>query len=148
MNKGKQTTNPENPVSMIHRTHNILRHREDKIFAQHGLTTEQYEVLMTIKSLDAPVRITDVALRLIRSANSISMIVDRMVKAGLLNRMRDEIDRRTVHVSITDKAETLLKPAALAGQEFIQEVLSQLSSVDKQILLRVLGEIAQATQRG
>jgi len=136
----------ENSVSMIHLTHNTLRRCEDKIFAQHGFTTEQYEVLMAIKHLDAPVRITDVALKLVRSTNSVSMIVDRMVRAGLLNRVRDEIDRRTVHVSITSKADEALKPAVLAGQEFIQETLSPLSHGDKQSLLRVLGEVAEATR--
>jgi len=128
----------ENSVSMIHLTHNTLRRCEDKIFAQHGFTTEQYEVLMAIKHLDAPVRITDVALKLVRSTNS--------VRAGLLNRVRDEIDRRTVHVSITSKADEALKPAVLAGQEFIQETLSPLSHGDKQSLLRVLGEVAEATR--
>lgn len=138
--------NSENPVSMIHRTHNMLRRREDKIFAEHGLTTEQYEVLTAIKSLDAPVRITDLALRLVRSVNSVSMIVDRMVGAGLLNRVRDEIDRRTVHVSITSGAETRLIPARLAAHEFIREIVSQLSHEDKHVLLMVLGQIAEATQ--
>jgi len=140
------TINSENLVSMIHRTHDMLRRREDKIFGEHGLTTEQYEVLTAIKYLDNPVRITDVALRLVRSTNSVSMIVDRMVRAGLLNRVRDEDDRRTVHVSITSKAEALLNPAIVAGHEFIQKTLSQLSDEDKQILLKVLGEIAQATK--
>lgn len=140
------TINSENPVSIIHLTHNMLRHREDKIFGGHGLTTEQYEVLTAIKCLDAPVRITDVGLRLVRSTNSVSMIVDRMVNAGLLKRVRDEIDRRTVHVSITAKAENLFKPATLAYQEFVREILSQLSYEDKQALLKGLGEIARATK--
>ena len=140
------TVNSENPVSMIHRTHNMLRRCEDKIFAEHGFTTEQYEVLTAIKCLDAPVRITDLALRLVRGMNSVSMIVDRMVKADLLKRARDRKDRRTVHVSITSKAEALLIPARLAAHEFIREIVSQLSHEDKQTLLRVLGEVAEATQ--
>jgi DNA-binding MarR family transcriptional regulator len=135
-----------NPIVAIHRTHNILRRCEDKIFAQHGLTTEQYEVLLAIKCLDAPVRITDIAVRLIRSTNSISMIVDRMVKAGLLNRVRDEGDRREVHVTITDRAEEALKLAILAGQTFIQETLSALSYSDKEHLLTILEEVARATR--
>lgn len=138
--------NSENPISLIHLTHNMLRRCEDKIFAQHGLTTEQYEVLKAIKSLDAPVRITDVAIRLIRSTNSVSMIVDRMVKADLLNRVRDEIDRRTVHVSITVQAETLLKTAMPAGQEFIRDTLSKLSHEDRNDLLSLLSIIVEETK--
>jgi len=138
--------NSENPVSMIHLTHNMLRRCEDKIFAKHRLTTEQYEVLMVIKSLDAPVRITDVALRLVRSVNSVSMIIDRMVKGGLINRVRDETDRRTVHVSITVQAEIRLKTAIPAGQEFMREVTSHMSLEDKQALIKVLGGIVEETK--
>jgi DNA-binding MarR family transcriptional regulator len=50
-------------------------------------------VLVSISYLEQPVRITDIALWLERSANSISMIIDRMVKAGLVKRARDEVDR-------------------------------------------------------
>lgn len=128
----------ENLVSIIHRTHDILRSCEDKVFGEQGLTTERYIVLVTIKYLDAPVRVTDVAHRLIRSVNSISMIADRMVKAGLLTRERDGDDRREVRLIITSKAETLLKSATLVDQEFTQEVLSQLSYEDRQDLLELL----------
>jgi DNA-binding MarR family transcriptional regulator len=140
--------NSENLVSMIHRTHFILRHREEKIFSQHGLTTEQYEVLTAVKHLDEPVRVVDMAQYLARTANTISMIVDRMFKAGLLNRVRDEEkDRRIVHLSITDKAETMLIPATLAGKEFVRETRANLSQEDEQHLLRVLVEIAESNKR-
>lgn len=132
------TVNSENLVFMIHRTHDMLKSCEDKVFGEHGLTTEQYAVLTAIKYLSEPVGITDIAHRLTRSINSVSMIVDRMVKAGLLKRVRDEIDRRTVFVSITSKGETLLEPATLAGQEFIQKILSKVSDENKQILIRLL----------
>jgi DNA-binding MarR family transcriptional regulator len=131
------TVNSENPVFIIHRTHDMLKICEDKIFGEHGLTTEQYAVLIAIKHLDEPVRVTDVARRLIRSTNSVSMIVDRMVKAGLLRRLRDRNDRRTVHLIITSKAETLVKPATMASQDFIQKILSQVSHEDEQTLIRL-----------
>lgn len=130
------TVNSENLVFVIHRTHDMLKSCEDKVFGEYGLTTEQYAVLTTIKFLDGPVRITDLARRLTRSPNSISMRVDRMVKAGLLIRERDGDDRREVHLAITSMAESLLKPATLAGQEFIQKTLSQVS--DEQALIRLL----------
>lgn len=132
------TVNSENLVFMIHRTHDMLKICEDKVFGEQGLTTEQYAVLTAIKYLDQPVRITDVARRLTRGTNSASMIVDRMVKAGLLRRVRDRKDRRTVFLTITSKAESLLEPATLVGREFIQNVLSQLSYEDRQSLLRLL----------
>jgi DNA-binding MarR family transcriptional regulator len=130
--------NSENPVSIIHRTHDILRRGEDKVLGELGLSTEQYGLLTAIESLDGPARVTDVALRLMRSVNSVSMLADRMVKAGLIKRVRDKKDRRTVHLSITSKAEDLIKSANPAGRLFIEKVLVQLSYEDEQTLTRIL----------
>ena len=130
---------------MIHRTHEMLKMCEDRVFREYKLTTEQYGVLVTIKYLDGPVRPTDVARWLERSPNSISMMVDRMVKAGLLRRVRDRKDRRVVWLTITSKGETALKPAVLAGWEFIQKILSQVSYDDRHTLMRLLDTVQYET---
>jgi len=103
----------------------------DQVLMEQGLTSEKYLVLVTIKYHDAPVRITDIAHWLERSTNSITMIVDRMVKAGLLKRVRDRSDRRQVNVFLTSKAENALKPASPAVWEFMQQGMSALSHEDK-----------------
>jgi DNA-binding MarR family transcriptional regulator len=113
----------------------------DQILAEQGLSMEQYLVLVTIKYHDSPIRITDVARWLERSTNSITMIVDRMVKAGLLRRVRDRKDRRTVNVFLTSKAENALKPANPAAWEFMQQGMSPLSSKDKNVLAGLLKTI-------
>jgi DNA-binding MarR family transcriptional regulator len=122
---------------MTHRTRDVLSRCEDKVFAKYGLTSEQYTVLATMKSLEDPVRITDVARWLERSTNSVSMIIDRMVKAGLVKRVRDKGDRRAVRLSITSKAEEALKPAARAALDFVQEVTSPLSPEDKRTFVNL-----------
>jgi len=120
---------------LTHRTPDLLKRCEDQIFAEYNLTTEQYAVLSTIKYLDEPVRVTDIARWLERSPNAVSMIVDRMVKAGLLRRKRDLGDRRAVRVVITSRGDNALKPAILAGLEFIREILSPLSYEDRRTFI-------------
>jgi DNA-binding MarR family transcriptional regulator len=126
---------------MIHRTHNMLKACEDQVFSKHKITTQQYVVLVTIKYLGKHVRPTDVARLLAHSPNSVSMIVDRMVKGGLLRRIRDRRDRRVVFLTITDKGEKILKPAVTAGWEFVQKVLSPLSSGDRDAFLKLLSTV-------
>jgi DNA-binding MarR family transcriptional regulator len=116
---------------ITHRTRDVLRNCEDRVFGKYGLTAEQYGVLAVMKVLGGSVRVTDLARGLGRSANSVSMIVDRMVKAGLVRRGRDRGDRRTVRVSVTNKAEVAFRPATVAGLELIREVTSPLSYEDK-----------------
>jgi len=122
---------------MSHRTRALLKMCEDQIYGEYNLTMEQYAVLAAIKHIGDPVRPTEIARWLGRSTNSISMIVDRMVKAGLVRRVRDRRDRRVVNVFITNKAENALKPATLAGWEFIQKITSALEYEDKHTFIRL-----------
>jgi DNA-binding MarR family transcriptional regulator len=123
---------------MLYQAYTRYKNGMDQILAEHGLTMEQYLVLVTVKYHDAPIRITDIAHWLERSTNSITMIVDRMVKAGLLRRVRDRSDRRTVNVFLTSKAESALKPANPAAWEFMQQGMSSLSSADKNAFASLL----------
>jgi DNA-binding MarR family transcriptional regulator len=123
---------------MVYQAYARFRNGMDQTLAEQGLTMEQYLVLTTIKFHDAPIRITDIARWLERSTNSITMIVDRMVKAGLLRRVRDRKDRRTVNVFLTSKAENALEPANPAAWEFMQQSMSPLSSSDKNAFASLL----------
>jgi DNA-binding MarR family transcriptional regulator len=122
----------------VYQTYARFKNGMDQILAEQGLTMEQYLVLVTIKYYDAPIRITDIARWLERSTNSVTMIVDRMVKAGLLRRVRDRRDRRTVNVFLTSKAENALKPANPAVWEFMQQGMSPLSYEDKNTFASLL----------
>jgi DNA-binding MarR family transcriptional regulator len=115
---------------LVYLTYARFKNGLDERLNRQGLTTEQYTVLVTVKYRDVPVRITDIAQWTERSTNSVSMLVDRMVKAGLLRRVRDRSDRRVVNVSITSKGEDALKPANIAAMEFFRQVMSPLSHED------------------
>jgi len=130
---------------LLRQTNNLVLRCEDRVFGEHGLTTEQHAVLMAIKHIDGPVRITDIARWLDRSVNSVSMIIDRMVKAGLVRRARDRKDRRTVFVTMTSQAEKAYVVASVAGWELIQEILSPLSDEEKLNLIRLLETLRDKT---
>jgi len=122
----------------VYQTYTRFKNGMDQVLTEQGLTMEQYLVLTTITYQDPPVRITDIARWLERSTNSITMIVDRMVKAGLLRRVRDRSDRRVVNVFLTSKAENALGPANPAVWEFMQQGMSPLSSDDKHAFASLL----------
>ena len=113
---------------------------QDLIFSKYGITTEQWRVLACIKSRGAS-RPSDLASILERSPNSLSMLVDRMVKAGLVRRTRDRKDRRTVFVSMTDKGKEAVQPTVIAGWEFMHRLLSPLSYDDQRALASMLETI-------
>jgi DNA-binding MarR family transcriptional regulator len=88
---------------LLHRTRDVLFRCEDRVVGEFGLTAEQYTVLTAMKHLNAPIRPTDVSRWVDHKVHTVSMIVDRMVRAGLLERIRDLPDRREVRLVITSK---------------------------------------------
>jgi DNA-binding MarR family transcriptional regulator len=130
---------------LLRQVPNLVARCEDQVFGKHGLTTERHAVLMVIKHIHGPVRPTDVARWLDLSVNSVSMIIDRMVKAGLVKRTRDRKDRRTVFLAATDKAEKAYAVASVAGWELIQEILTPLSDKDKRSLIKLLETLRDKT---
>ena len=112
-------------------TSDVLRTCTDQLFMEYNITSEQYDVLASVKYLGDRVNITDIATWLRRSTNSVSMLVDRMVKAGLVRRIRDKTDRRVVNVVLTSKGQNILELSSPGCWEFIKEILSPLSYEDR-----------------
>ena len=123
---------------LLHRVRDGIVLCEDSIFGKYGLTTEQFSVLAAVKSRGGSLKPSELGTILARRPNSMSMLVDRMVKAGWVRRTRDRKDRRLVNVYLTSKGEKALEPAAPAGWEFIQKILSPLSDKDKEALNSML----------
>lgn len=124
--------------SLLHRVRDVLMRCEDEKLGPYGITSEQFGVLVTLKYMGGSGRPVDIARWLGRAPNSVSMLIDRMVKAGLVRRTRDRKDRRAVNVAITNKAESALGPATRDSLEFIQSVMSPLMDEELSTLVQLL----------
>jgi DNA-binding MarR family transcriptional regulator len=122
---------------LLRRVGETLMLCQDSVFSKYNLTTEQWGVLTAIKAR-GPLRPSDLSRILERTPNSMSMLIDRMVKAGLVRRTRDRKDRRVVTVSFAGKGEKAVQPAIIAGWEFIHEILSPLSYDEQRDLANLL----------
>ena len=96
---------------LCRQTHNLLSKCENRVLAEIGLTPEQQAALNAIKFIDGPVKPTEVAEWLDRSPNSITLIIDRMEKRGLVKRIRDHEDRRSVLLIMTENGSEILNQA-------------------------------------
>jgi DNA-binding MarR family transcriptional regulator len=126
---------------LLHQTYNSLLKCEDTVFPKIGLTTQQHSILMAIKYSDAPATPTQIADWVDRNTNSITLIVDRMEKNGLVKRVRDIKDRRSLRIAMTPKGERVLQKSVVVGRELISEIMSQLPDDETQLLLQLLEKV-------
>ena len=124
-------------VLLLSRTGDALNLCLDLVFSKYGVSNEQGRLLSVIKSR-GPMRPVDIAAVLERAPNSMSMLVDRMVKAGLVRRTRDRKDRRAVFVSLTNKGNEAVEPAIPAVWEFMNRFLSVVSYDEQRALADTL----------
>jgi len=64
-----------------------------------------------------------------------------MVKAGLVKRTRDRVDRREVKVTPTTKGNAAVKQADVAVLEFVRKVFQPLSNEEENALCSLLGTV-------
>ncbi len=128
---------------LLHQTYKVILKCEDKVFAKYGISTEQHSVLIAIKYIEEPVTPTEVGKWLDRNTNSVSLIIDRMVKAGLVRRERNLRDRRSVQLVITESGKEILDHATVAGWVLVKEMLSQLSEEEMNTLIRLLKTVRE-----
>ena len=82
---------------------------------KNGLTSQQYQALLTIKGLSEPdhhMSVGQLAEFLLVKHHTAVELIDRMVKAGLLKRFRDSADGRRMLVILTRKGERRLSSVA------------------------------------
>ena len=89
----------------------LLSQAYHPLLSEHGLTYPQYLVLLVLWEKDAQ-PVNDIAKRLFLETNTVTPLLQRMEKEGLLTRKRGEKDARQMIVSLTRKGKELQKKLA------------------------------------
>jgi DNA-binding MarR family transcriptional regulator len=115
------------------------------------LTLPQFYTLLHLEQIDEACKMSDLADATHQSAASLTGVVDRLRDKQLIERVRDEKDRRQVMVAVTSQGRELISEIKQARREQMQMALAHLgeSEVDALILLldRVLSGMARALER-
>jgi MarR family 2-MHQ and catechol resistance regulon transcriptional repressor len=97
------------------------------------LTVSQFGVLESLYRL-GPLCQCDLGTNLLRSGSNITFVVDNLEKRGLVQRRRDELDRRLIRVSLTPAGHELIERLLPGHAAAITEELSVLTA-DEQVIL-------------
>jgi DNA-binding MarR family transcriptional regulator len=81
------------------------------LLSEHGLTYPQYLVLLVLWEADAQ-PVNDIARKLYLETNTVTPLLQRMEKEGILTRQRGDKDARQMIVSLTKKGRDLQKKLA------------------------------------
>jgi len=110
---------------------------------RHALPLSWYEVLLTLSSAPAGVRIQELMDCALMTKSGVSRLVDRMVGAGLITRQACPADRRGAYAVLTALGRRRFRRAAPTYLRSIEEHFARhLSAEDAQRMAASLDAVA------
>ena len=87
----------------------------------------------------------EIASRMVQVVPAITGLIDRLEKQDLVERERCSIDRRVVHIRLTDKAVALLRKIDQPGIELHKKLIGHLTKKELNELSRLLEKAREST---
>ena len=107
-----------------------------------NLTSAQIK-LLTCFSNKAELTMTELSNNLAVSMPTMTAMVDRLVNSNMVERERNNIDRRVVRVKLTDAGEKILKKLVRIRRKEMEKILMNLSEGEMESYLTSIEVVAQ-----
>jgi DNA-binding MarR family transcriptional regulator len=126
------------------RTHETVMRSVSEFFRDSGLTQTLYNVLRIIRGAgDQGVTCTQIGERIITRVPDVTRLIDRLTKAKLVRRVRNNDDRRVVELFLTTKGSALLEKMDGPLTNLHQENFSHMNERELTTLIRLLTKMRQ-----
>ena len=109
------------------------------------LTGPQLTVLKMLEGL-GDLSLSELSERIRAQNSTVTGIIDRMEREGLVLRARSTEDRRVVKIRLTDKGSRIAREVSVEPMEIFRGALDSLSVAEMRDLLRILTKIARRVQ--
>jgi MarR family transcriptional regulator for hemolysin len=131
----------ENFAFEIVETARLIRRDANKRAAVLGATKAQWRVLARLHRSGGGLRQIELADALDVEPITLCRMIDRLEEAGLVERRRDEADRRAWRIHLTAEAAPVLVKLEAMGIAFNADINAGISEADRAAALRVLARI-------
>jgi DNA-binding MarR family transcriptional regulator len=130
-------------VGRISRASRYIGQFLQKNYARFGLNGGEFDVLATLRRNGAPYQLTPTALfsSMMLSSGAMTNRLDRLEKAGYIERKPDPNDRRGTLVTLTNQGLELIDLAVAAHIAHEQQLLASLTSDEQKLLADLLRKL-------
>lgn len=140
--------NPIKLLGVIDRTVVLIEQVFDKFYKKFKLSKTQFSALYRIYLAgDEGITLSALGDQMFVTRANITTLVDRMVARGLIKRIVNESDRRSIKAVITNQGRDILQEVIPNNQVFSSEILNCLTNKEKErfheFLLKIQKELIE-----
>jgi DNA-binding MarR family transcriptional regulator len=118
---------------------------EERLVQEVGILLADNEALLNVAHAAAPLRMSDIAERLVLSRGGTTKVIDRLEELGFVSRQADPEDRRAVVVEITPEGREVLARARTVIDASLSEVwAATLSDDEAKVVIEVMDRVITA----
>jgi DNA-binding MarR family transcriptional regulator len=125
------------------RAREVIGRRLERVFARHGLTPAQFDVLATLQHGDGITQ-QELSERLLVTKGNVCGLIDRAEAAGWVERRPDPEDRRANRLYMTRRGRERLAETLPDHRAVIEQVLGRLGSGKLQDLHDLLDDLVDS----
>ncbi len=127
-------------------TFNLLYQEIKKDLSRENLTVSQLDILVCLNRTKG-LPLTELADRLLVTGGNVTGIIDRLEKAGLVMRQRDQKDRRQVWARLTPKGYAVYRQLLPRYIETMRKINSFLTPAEVKELMRLLKKLGVGVKK-
>lgn len=136
------------PMGLLGRLHRLSTHlgREvEAVLLKHGLSSSAFDVLATLRRAGSPYQLSpgDLLAMTMVSSGTMTNRIDQLEKAGLVERIHNPQDRRSVLISLTKRGFAVVEEAVGAHVENQHRLVAHLSEEERATLDGLLKRFLQ-----
>ncbi|MCB0123376.1 MAG: MarR family transcriptional regulator [Caldilineaceae bacterium] len=129
----------------LSRAADAVHNRVNAHLQQHDLTTSQFGVLEAIYHL-GPLQIGELGAKILKSSGNMTLVIDNLIKRGLVYRERLPEDRRCIQIHLTDAGTGLIEQLWDCHAQGVVEAFSVLSAAEQEQLATLCRKLGLAQQ--
>ena len=136
-------------LSRARRLDRLSRFWIDAVFEKHGLDTGEFDVLASLQRIGAPYALqpTELNRSLMITSGGLTDRLNRLTKKGLVRRVDDPVDRRSLIVALTPLGLRTIRAAYEEDMRVEAELLAPLAPDERTSLAALLAKILVDLER-
>ena len=118
----------------------LLKQKGREILSNYTITPPQFDALQWLHEI-GDMTIGELSNKMYLAFSTTTDLIDRMEKAQLVKRVKEEHDRRVVRIHLLEAGETIIQEVIAKRQEYLKDLLEQFEATEAEEMLRLLTKL-------